>query len=63
MKSKNRVKFLTYALILSMSTTSLTGCGNFKYSASEEGQVVVENKISYSKLKDYKLIELQLING
>ena len=65
MKSKGRIKFFTYALILSMSTTTLTGCdiGAFRYSINKEGNVVIEPKMWFSTLKQYKLIELEYASG
>ena len=64
MKSKYRLKFLTYALVLSLSTSSLTGCVyiNSKYTTSEDGKVTLK-KTSYDVLSEHKIIELRLING
>lgn len=59
-----KMKLVPYALVFSLSVTSLTSCGdsNFSYE-TVEGEFVAEGTIDYSLLKDYKLIELKLLNG
>ena len=63
----NKMKLVPYALALSLSVTSLTSCGssysNFSYSVNSEDEFVAEGIIDYNLLKNYKLIELKLLNG
>lgn len=63
---KNKIKVLSYALALSLSTTSLTSCAsysNFTYSTNTEGEFAADGNIDYELLRNYKLIELKLLNG
>ena len=65
MKLKNRLKALSYSIALSsmLLTTGCTSSNNFSYSNNADGEVVVEGSIDYELLKNYKLIEVKLLNG
>ena len=61
-----KLKLAPCALAFSLATISLAGCGynNFSYVIdASEGEFVAEGKIAYELLKNYKLIELKLLNG
>lgn len=61
-----KLKLAPCTLAFSLATISLTSCGynNFSYviDASED-EFAAEGKIAYGLLKNYKLIELKLLNG
>ena len=70
MNTKSKIKFLTYALVLSMSSASLGGCSNVRkhmdgltYSADENDEIVVKGTIDYNSLKDYKVVELRFLDN
>ena len=65
MKLKNRLKALSYSIALSsmLLTTGCASLNDFSYSNNADGEIVVEGSIDYELLKNYKLIEVKLLNG
>ena len=65
---KNKAKLLTYILTMSLSTTTLGGCGylhmdGLSYSVDENDENVVNGTINYQDLKGYKVVELRFLDG
>ena len=59
---KKKKMLLTYALAMSLSAASLTGCvgenKQFYYTTEENGDLLVEGTISFDMFKELKLIHL-----
>lgn len=57
---KKKKMLLVYALVTSLSVSTLSGCGanTFNYQLTEDGSIVIDGSITYDKFKKLKFVHL-----